>query len=211
MEEINHARRPVPYSTGWLFLIPLWLLNALGSCERSVLAAYDGKVAWIGQYFLTAVIVFGGVWLANRLPAFPGVRVLLTLVGAVIWFFSTGFLYQRTKEHGLRDVYASERTQVQKWTGGEFPQGCLTEYDDDSFYGVFWHCQMSKEDLVSFFRSRLAGKGVERSWKAEIIPDGNKTITRRFYRVNPAGRTTDEIYIESELHGSYFTIDRIDD
>jgi hypothetical protein len=116
-----------------------------------------------------------------------------------------------TKEHGLRDVYASERTQIQKWTGGEFPPDCVPEYDDDSFYGIFWHCQMSKEDLVSFFRSRLAGKGVERPWKVEIIPDGNKTITRRFYRVNPAGRTTDEIYIESERRGSYFNIDRVDD
>jgi len=209
MEEAKAAPRPVPYSTGLLFLIPLWLLNLLGSCERSMFAAYDGRVAWIGQYFLTAIIVFGGIWLANRLPALPGARLLLMLVGAVTWFFVTSFLHSVTKENGLRDVYASERTQVQNWTGGDFPPGCVPEYDDDSFYGVFWHCRMSREELASYFRARLVKTAGEPPWKSEVIPDGSKTMTRRFYRVNPAGRTTAEIYIESERPGSYFTIARM--
>lgn len=211
MEEAKAAPRPVPYSTGLLFLIPLWLLNLLGSCERSMFAAYDGRVAWIGQYFLTAIIVFGGIWLVNRLPVLPGGRLLLMLVGAVTWFFATSFLHSVIKENGLRDVYASERTQVQNWTGGDFPPGCVPEYDDDSFYGVFWHCQMSKEDLVSFFRTRLNGTREKPAWKAEVILNGDQTITRRFYRVDAAGQTTDEIYIESKHPGSYFTIDRIDE
>jgi|GEM_PF-5191092 len=180
------STKRLPKSVAFLCLIPFWCCNCLVSCEPSHFAPYDGRVAWIGQYFLSALIVFLGYLSANRVSDRPYLRIFILLAGVVIWYGSTTILYSLTEIYGVKPLVEEQQRRVREWTGSDMPAGCSSNYESDSLYEVYWDCSIPKHDLFKFFRSRL-----DSSWLFEVEKD-------RFYRKDPFGKTTDEI----RLYGS---------
>ena len=178
------SSKRLPKSAAFLCLIPFWCCNCLFSSEPSQYAPYDGRVAWIGQYFLSALIVFVGYWLANRVSDKPYIRIFILLAGVVIWYCSTSILYSLTESYGVKPLVEGQEKRLREWTGGDMPAACTSNYDSDSLYEVYLDCSITKRDLVKFFKSRL-----NRTWFFEVEKD-------RFYRKDPFGKTTDEIRLD---------------